>query len=742
MLLLLFSLLFLIALAVFMLVGMLHNGRYAWYYSAMKLAGILLATGVSALLSMLIASLTANRLSDELLHSALLGEVGESLSKIPAIAEALGALVAMILAPMIFVLLFWILKVALRMIAYRVSVRIAVQHMKDQETSVSLRMATMSREEKKKALRSHQVNPLGFLCGALCGLFLCIAICIPTVGAITVADNVIDVVAALSSNRTVQTVGDVSDALDESAGSVLVRTMGGKAVYSFLTTYRVGEERVSLLKETEFLSVVGDTVAGVKDPEVDRAEASAMVMEAKDSFQKTALLPTLLSESIHAANEQWDAGNTFLGIKKPAANGKLSGIVDPALRILATSDADTIREDVATLAQIFAVMVEKDALSGVVSEPLALFENEDLASLIVYEILKNDHLSPLVGEISEFGIQMLGEQLGADMSDVTLDTSAITDKEAEAAAIAKTLGDAVRILHYVEDHPSVDAQTIGVIGSLLDDLSHTQMAGAENTDRLLADILRAERVCSSLGVTAEEASDLANKINTNAKKKGYTSLMQSLGHTVEVIQMTTDQSVTSEELDEKVEVLLKDLTPESAEVLETLTTPSIMQNHGVPEASAAPTANMISNMFGNLSDAKEQGMSDEEYQKEAKATTDLLNIAMNAKNSQNGATFGEGSATGKTASEMLDNVLDSKVISQTMVETVYGEGEEPVVNPLNMSRELQQTEQEELLDAMNDKWAAASEEEKTSEDYQKQYVAIGALLNLSVQVTEDGIVIA
>ena len=136
--------------------------------------------------------------------------------------------------------------------------------------------------------------------------------------------------------------------------------------------------------------------------------------------------------------------------------------------------------------------------------------------------------------------------------------------------------------------------------------------------------------------------------------------------------------------------------------------------------------------------------SEEEYQKEAKATTDMLNLAMSAGKSENGTTFGEGSATGKTAAELLDNVLDSKVISQTMVETVYADEttDEPVMNPLNSGKTLQEEEKQELLNAMNAKWEQSSEDEKISEDYQKKYIAIGAMMNVSIQITDAGIVIA
>ena len=139
------------------------------------------------------------------------------------------------------------------------------------------------------------------------------------------------------------------------------------------------------------------------------------------------------------------------------------------------------------------------------------------------------------------------------------------------------------------------------------------------------------------------------------------------------------------------------------------------------------------------------GMSEEEYQKEAQATTDLLNLAMTQANGEGNAdVFGENSATGKTASDYVDTVFSSTVVSQTIVQTAYPEDKEdgePVVDPLSMNKTFSEEEQTEVLNALNEQWNSASEEEKSSEDYQKTYLAVGAILNIPIQITEGGVVI-
>ena len=133
-------------------------------------------------------------------------------------------------------------------------------------------------------------------------------------------------------------------------------------------------------------------------------------------------------------------------------------------------------------------------------------------------------------------------------------------------------------------------------------------------------------------------------------------------------------------------------------------------------------------------------MSDEQYNAEAKAMSDMMNVAMNFNKSNTKGLFGEGSATGVEADEFVDNIFGSTVISATVVDTVYKEGEEPENDPLKFQKSLGTNDKNKLVTALNDKWANATEEEKADEEYKKNYVALGALMNVELSFTADGIV--
>lgn len=340
------------------------------------------------------------------------------------------------------------------------------------------------------------------------------------------------------------------------------------------------------------------------------------------------------------------------------------------------------------------------------------------------------------------------------VDEITFDMSKVPATETESEALAKAVHEIFTMTKVLWSGEFSDPSSIQKLGPLLDALSNTETMGHDNTAHLLTGILQSDLVHDHIGFSLVEATEMANMIFAKCETQGYTPLLKSLSDTVEVIIFTTSDTVTKEEVTAKVETLLNDLTPESAEVLQQLASTEVMVSQGVPEASAEPVSNLVSNMFGNLASSKDSGMSEEEYKKEAEATSSLLNIALSA-TSSDGSIFkdtGDDSQTGTdtskvngmTASEYIDSVMSSTVITQTIVDTAYADdaSDSPALDPLNTGKSLSESEQTQVLNSLNEHWANATEEEKASEDYFKTYAAIGAIVNFPIAVGEDGSLIA
>lgn len=786
----------LLIVVLFVGIGLLRGRKQQKTYAWIRLLSLVVSAAVAVVASIFAARGLMNLALGMIPFG---GDLQDAITGSPLLTESIGALLAMLLAPSLFFVLFWIVKGILGAISRRVARKLIRKELAKAEQAASLaaeepvsQTAEASAEETaevataaeavaeaetgtvdeavveaepisvepvelpkkdKKAkktkkfaiLRTEKASPIGMLCGALCGLVLCLVWLVPVVGPLSQATRAVDTLMENSSASVGQTIGEISDQTVGSTGVRALNMMGVGKIYTLLTSQPVNGEWTNLSRELDVVASIGNGVSAVRNPELSRSDAAKQVLAVEDSFERAQLIPTLISEVLGTATDHWNRGESFLGIAKPSFGGEEMGdMMDAVWNCLSTADTPTLKQDVGTVVHVLAIVVERDAWQEMKANPLSALEDQELSRPVIYELLSNDHISPLVGEIAEISIQTLGRSLDADLTGIELNTASIQNKEAEAIAISNVFGKAVDLMDYMQEHPTTDGNTIRMVGPLLDALSATEMAGKQTAATLLQTLLESEKIYTAIGYTKDEASRLAATINEKAVTSGYEPLMLSVGQMLEVVQLSAQGGKNNAEMDQKIQTLMKDLTPESAAILQTSATPGVMSGHGVPEQSAAPTASMVSNLFGNLSTAKENGMSEEEYQSEAKATTNMLNLAMNANKSESSSMFGEESATGKTANEFVEEVFSSKVISQTMVETVYANGaeEDPVLNPLNSGRTLQETEREELLGALNEQWNGATEEQKADAEYQKQYIAMGSMMNLTIQITDSGITAA
>ncbi len=324
------------------------------------------------------------------------------------------------------------------------------------------------------------------------------------------------------------------------------------------------------------------------------------------------------------------------------------------------------------------------------------------------------------------------EIISADM--ITAGKAEITDTDTEAKALAHAFAVIYDIMGDL-DGEEFDVKTVlGSMGPALDSFSATQTIGKERTAYILKALLQSELVHDKIGFSVLEATDSANSLIKNSETKQYEGMLNSLSRAVDVVEAASDSNRNTTEA---VEAMLDDLTPESAEVIQTMATPNVMKNYGVSDKSSVPVSDMVSDTFGNLSSAKEAGMSEEEYAKESAAVSDMMNVMMSAGSSQSSSVFGEGGMMNKTAGEYIDTIMDSSVMSKTIVDTVYAEGESAINDPLKSERAISDSDKSEFITAANAKWSGMSAEEQNDES-KRELVAMAAVLNIKLELTDAG----
>lgn len=999
---------FLFFALLFALCGMLKGRKYKWQFSAARVILLVIATLIATVLSALVGWAAGGVLINFV--APLLEDMGIGVNTIfevvPSAVEILRAVVAMIVAPLVFILIFNIVRPLVNLltgplcklllkitgadkakaeaasegeaaseeapaenleslddtgaeavegaevVASEESAPSFADNIPNVEGIEGVQMvkttvithkidehiestATSKRKKVKKydKFRSDKrFDPLGALVGAACSVLILVVLLVPFVGAADFANSAVQVVVTPTDDTT-EIICEISDAAANNAGAKTVNLLGGKAVWSALTTYPVAGEWTSAPRETEFLSKTASAVMHMNDEGVTRAEAADSIRDLSESFDRAVMIPMLLSDVLSAASESWSAGDEFCGIAAP----KLGDTVDPLVKdffgVMKDSSQETIREDVHTVIDTIALVVEHDAMAAMKGsdDMLALFKNEPLVSGIMLEFLENDRMSSLVGSMTNLGLSMFSEQLDLDADaegeydefilemyeayaavdaadgmaaleelstkvskiyddhgialsngvstcialdmldtlesgdkaeikaffksasssgsldassdevvylaasdgaasgaslaiissiaaeadenmsrdefkaliisefeatsieftdeeldklasnlvskmysdvksgklnykngaisnnadlvkksvkitaeDLKVEMTDITDKEKEAKAIAKVFSSTLDTVDQLSTGDIKTSDIIASFGPVLDNFADCQIIGEETTANVLVSILQSEKVRGEIGFTLVQATSMANKINNGTMgDEGYTVLLKSLGTTVDIISTSASSDGNTAEA---VEDLMKEITPTSAEVLQELSTPETVKNYGVPDKSADAVSGMMSDMFGNMSSAKEEGrLTEEEYARESAAVSDMMSIAMSATGTGSGSTFGEGSSTNITATEFVDRATDSVIISETLVNTVYGDEEGATVDPLASERAVSDEEKEELVSALDAKWQAqleTSDDEAANAEYQKVLTSIAAIVNVNIAFTADGVVAA
>ncbi len=853
-------------------VAIFVNRKSHWIYAAARTVSVVLAVVLGVLITNLLCGALSGVLFSLVKGTGAIADFTELFEKVPTMEDAFRAIIGCILAPFVFLFVFLLLRGILFLVCKPVS-RILITkyggvtsgkpqavtpevNLPDEAElgGIAAEQEPVAEEEKPKpekkpkkinVLRTKEVSPIGMACGAVCGLLLFVALLAPFVGFFTLAHQATEFLLSDEDSDTPNVVVEILDAAANNAGSKAVTVLGGKPIFSGLTSYRVGDHRVSLTRETRFLASVGSAMSQLGDEKGDRKEAANTLRLAGEEFEKTDLIPVVLPDLCHAASDAWDDGKEFCGIKKPSFGKSMDVFMNPFLDILADSTYDTVKVDVKTLLDLIATAVEGDAMAKMANNPIAVFEDRDFTASMLRTLLENPRMTRMVGGFLSFGVETVGDSFGmyvddaeihrswlAAMKEMTVDqlssygpdealaaltdgyarvfeaygieldpsaasvmanavvegcmtentlrldllnsvfeeaalpakdgsfvcirestvgsvsvlisverlhfdSSSVTDAQREAQALSAVLADLCGMMNTVGESGFSMTSSIRSMGPILDGIAATQTIGGEQTARLLIGLLQSEQVRGSTGLSVIEITEIARSIIEHAANKGYATMMISLANTVDALSAANDPSM---DLSERVETLMETMTVESAKVLQQLAKPGLMIANGVPEDKAEASASVMSTMFGNLA-LYGENMTEEDYRREADAVTHVTNLAMNATNNMSENIFGEGSTTGISAAEYVNQSLDSVVVSKTLRDTVFVDDSGiPVNDPLNTGMTLDAQEEAELLTALNDRYAA--EADPTNEEVLQNYIAVGALINVPLAVVDGEITVA
>ena len=359
------------------------------------------------------------------------GEVGAD--------KAVGTLAQMLVAPLLFLLLYWVLKAVLLLLYWL--------------------LAAVTRPATVDSVASRFIAlPIGLVI-AFISIFAFIT---PIMGYLDVASAT---VAEMDTGESMETVEElssyntdlISPALQTPVVSSLYSTLGEK-LFEGLTQGEWDGEKLQLKTE---LTTLGKVAGGVQllgaTPAEQYGDAECAAVDAlAHNISSSHMLSVLCAGVLNTASNHWLAGESFLGILPPDLGANGNALLHAFLEVFATTSRENLGEDLDFFADVFALAVRYDVLAdlGNADENVLAELIADSGFLEDTQALLQTHprMSPVGKALLDVGMRCalsamgLPEDLGqscseilTDMSTVLKDTPVKADGSIDDEALASSL---------------------------------------------------------------------------------------------------------------------------------------------------------------------------------------------------------------------------------------------------------------------------------------------------------------
>ena len=360
--------------------------------AALKLSTLLVAFFLSIPIAKLISGATLGKLSP--LVASLLASGGiteDALAAMPTLKALPASLAHSLVNPFIFSVCFVIL-------------------------AILLSIVYLCLKRPLKALADRQTGALhrvfGALIGVLAALVIIVGVYTPVVGLVnTVASLEVteEDLGGIDGAEALLDAKEYANAIDASPLFSITRAVGGKSLYSALSTSELNGERMVLKNELSSLfdaALSATAFNGVTVESLGDAQLEALY-RIEESAAESKILMGILPELLSSASNAWLDGNTFLKMPKPEMNEMVSGAFDTLLKIFSTSSKENIAADLNTLVRLADAVIDSGILAkmGSTEELMLIMQEDGVVSSIAAPLYENPRMTPLVPEIINMGLR-------------------------------------------------------------------------------------------------------------------------------------------------------------------------------------------------------------------------------------------------------------------------------------------------------------------------------------------------
>ncbi len=393
--------------------------------------GIIIVAVIAAVpLSKLVASAIGEKLY-ELIEPSITGDLAKFMGDVPLVAESFQLIVSLFIAPLMFLLIFAVIRGLMGL-----SVWIVERCIPDlRETSTVNTAIAM---------------PIGAVNGILVALVTLIPIC----GYVALANSAVTAFTAVSGDGSLAQeeiaapsvqgryeflsenfVQNQDPALEDamnmaeeltSGGMIDVMNTIGTPLFNWMTsgTLDDGNIKFTLAEElphlTESAAQLAEATAGMEDEDISPEDVEALV-GAVNNLLSSDWVAEIAADSISCIASTWQEGESFMGIEPPEVGSILQPIMDTALTVLSTESAETLRTDVDTVLHVMADLMSVGFLTDDPDYDKLMEElgKDGFISGLMAKLSENPHMAPLAEEVKTVSVKVVSSVLGETLKNTT-----------------------------------------------------------------------------------------------------------------------------------------------------------------------------------------------------------------------------------------------------------------------------------------------------------------------------------
>ena len=420
------SVAFIIFAAIIVLMGVLKAKKHYWVEYVSKLIITVFSAFFAAWLTSVLSVKLSNPILASINSSSKITWLNGILSDLPSSKKVLGALIAFAISGILFFIIYIILKAALKAIFTKPLTMLFLViagaiTKKNYIAKAYPKGVKKAKKDKKEAVNYGKENFIkAAIFGALCAFVSYIIILVPIVASLEFTANMTTLalpegIPTEISEKLPKALSDFPDALVDNVGSKTVMTIGGRQIHNIYASVSVDGEKINFSNEMAVAVDIVKGVAAITDKDLSSEEKGDAIRSTTDHIDNTVIIPTIASEFINEAGEDWIEGEHFHSIPRPSLGKGSDDIVIALLTCLQGSTLDTIKEDLHSIANILAIIAENNTGSTV--NFTKILSNKTIVSKISVEVLDNERLAPVIKHLMVLNLSSVKPTINIKLPD-------------------------------------------------------------------------------------------------------------------------------------------------------------------------------------------------------------------------------------------------------------------------------------------------------------------------------------